>query len=74
MLFHSFGYVLFLIIVFSLYWIIKDKYRWILLLTASYFFYMCSGLKYGLLILGLTVTTYFFAFAIERSAEGKKKN
>ena len=72
MLFNSLAYVLFLTIVFAIYWLLKDQYRWILLLAASYFFYMCSGPQYGLLILGITVVSYLSSLIIE-STENKRK-
>ena len=72
MLFNSFAYVIFLPIVFALYWILRDQYRWLLLLVASYFFYMCSGLKYGLLIFGVTFVSYLSAIIIEKYSEKKR--
>ena len=43
MLFNSFGYAVFLPIVFILYWIVPGKYRWIILLMSSYYFYASWG-------------------------------
>lgn len=74
MLFNSFTYAIFLPVVFALYWILKDQYRWLLLLLASYFFYMCSSPKYGLLIFSVTLVSYLTAIMIERCSEkGKRK-
>ena len=72
MLFNSFAYVIFLPIVFAAYWLIKDEYRWVLLLVSSYFFYMCSGPKYGLLILSVTFASYVAAIVIEKYQNKKK--
>lgn len=74
MLFNSLAYIFFLIIVFTVYWILKDKYRWILLVIASYFFYMCSGPVYGLLIFGITSVSYISAMIIEKYNECYGKN
>lgn len=73
MLFNSFVYILFLPIVFALYWFLRDQYRWILLLIASYFFYMCSGPQYGLLIFCVTLVSYLSAIVIEKYSDKKKK-
>ena len=73
MLFNSFAYAVFLPIIFASYWILKDQYRCFLLLLSSYFFYMCSGPKYGLLIFSVTVVSYLSAIMIERYSEKKKK-
>ena len=69
MLFNSLNYLIFLPIVFTLYWLVQERFKWIVLLVASYFFYMCSGPQYGLLILGITVVTYLAAFFISRSKD-----
>lgn len=73
MLFNSFSYAIFLPAVFALYWLLKDRCRWILLIAASYFFYMCSGLKYTFIIFGVTVLSYVSAILIERDNDGKTK-
>lgn len=73
MLFNSFAYAAFLPIVFTIYWLLKDSYRWILIVIASYFFYMCSGLRYGLLIFGISGVSYLAARLIENISEKKKK-
>lgn len=66
MLFNSFAFAIFLPVTFALFWLLRDKYRWILLVIASYFFYMCSGPKYGLLIFGISVVSYFSARLLEK--------
>lgn len=58
MLFNSFSYAVFLPIVFTIYWAIDHKYRWILLWIASYYFYMSWNPKYVLLILFTTIVAY----------------
>jgi len=78
MLFNSFSYLLFLPAVFILYWLSPVKYRKVLLLVASYFFYMSWKAEYGLLLLLLTVANYIFGLLIARSQaeekSGKAKN
>ena len=72
MLFNSYAYAIFLPIVFMIYWILPQKYRWILLLVSSYYFYMCWNPKYVVLILGTTVITYLSALQIKRKPKYKK--
>ena len=73
MLFNSFAYAVFLPVVFAVYWRMKDGNRWVLLLFASYFFYMCSGPKYGLLIFVVTVVSYMAGRLFERYGDGRKR-
>ena len=58
-------------LVVALYFIINPKYRWILLLVASYYFYMCWSYKYIILIAFSTVIDYLAAIMISRA---KKKS
>lgn len=73
MLFNSLQYAIFLPIVFIIYWAIPNRYRWFLLLIASYYFYMSWNPKYVVLILGTTLISYFASLLIERSDSKKKK-
>lgn len=61
MLFTSYSFILFLIVLFLLYYSIPGKYQWILLLMASYVFYAAAGYKYLIYLLVTTVTTYLTA-------------
>ena len=74
MLFNSLGYGLFLPAVFAIYWIIPHKYRWILLLVSSYYFYMSWNPKYVVLILATTLVSYTAARLLEKTDSiGRKK-
>ena len=73
MLFNSFEYLIFLPSVVVLYFTIPVKWRWLLLLIASYFFYMCWKAEYAILILFTTVVDYFLALKMGRESSGKKK-
>ena len=66
MLFNSWQFAVFLPIVFALYWSLPHKFRWILLLIVSYWFYMSWNVKYIVLILFTTVISYLSAILIER--------
>lgn len=48
------------------------KYKWTVLLTASYVFYLLAGYRYAVYILTTTVTTYFAALWLDRISEKAK--
>ena len=73
MLFNSVSYLIFLPIVFAVYWILPNKYRWIVLLLSSYYFYMSWNVKYVVLILLTTGISYIAAILIEKSNHKKTK-
>ena len=58
MLFNSLDFMIFFPIVVLVYFIIPRKIRYIWLLVASYYFYMCWNAEYALLIGISTVITY----------------
>jgi len=72
MLFNSFEFLLFFITVAFTYFILKDKWRWALLLGASYFFYGSWNISYLILILLSTVTTFYSGILIEKIPSQKK--
>lgn len=65
MLFNSIDFWLFFPIVTLIYFIIPNKVKYLWLLVASYYFYMCWNVKYALLILASTVITYISGLLIE---------
>lgn len=73
MLFNSFAFAIFLPIVFILYWGFSYKYRWILMLVVSYYFYMSWNPKYVVLILFTTIVSYIAARLIEKEESKRKK-
>lgn len=73
MLFNTVSYVIFLPIVVAIYFLLPQKFRWLLLLIASYFFYMCWKPEYLGLILASTVVDYLAALKMEKIEEPKKK-
>ncbi len=73
MLFNSFQFVLFFIIVCIVFYTIKSKWRWFLLLAASCYFYMAYIPVY-ILILAFTITIdYFVGIYLERTSGISKK-
>lgn len=73
MLFNSFDFLIFFIVVTSLYFLIPYNKRWILLLLSSCHFYMAFVPSY-ILILGFTIVVdYFAGIFIEKSSGTKRK-
>lgn len=72
MLFNSAAYLIFLPIVIALFWLTPFKWRTLLLLVASYVFYMFWKPIYVLLMIGLTAANYFIGLAMERFSAHKK--
>ncbi|MGN0438774.1 MAG: MBOAT family O-acyltransferase [Lachnospiraceae bacterium] len=66
MLFNSIDFLIFFPIVILVYFIIPDKIKYLWLLAASYYFYMCWNAKYALLILASTIITYLSGLLIEK--------
>lgn len=58
MLFNTIDFAIFLPIVVLCYYLIPYKYRWILLLAASYYFYMSWKVEYIFLIIASTLVDY----------------
>lgn len=73
MLFNSFAFAVFLPIVFILYWALPHRFRWLLLLVSSYYFYMSWNPKYIFLILGTTIVSYLAAILIESTQKQRMK-
>lgn len=72
MLFNSLHFIVFLPIVVALYYLLAQKYRWILIFVASCYFYMAFVPKYILILFFIILVDYFSAIAIE-SAQKKQK-
>lgn len=67
MLFNSIDFLIFFPIVLIVYFAIPNRIKYLWLLAASYFFYMCWNAKYALLILTSTVITYLSGLLIEKA-------
>ena len=67
MLFNSYNFLIFFPIVTLIYFLIPHKIRYIWLLIASYYFYMCWNAKYALILLASTVITYASGILIDRA-------
>lgn len=73
MLFNSLSFLLFLPIVLVLYFLTPKKHRWLLLLIASYYFYMSWNATCALLIAFSTLITYLSGLLIYKAASTKNK-
>lgn len=73
MLFNSLQFILFFVVVFVLYYVICDKYRYIVLLIASYLFYGIANIKYLPLLVIITLITYFGGILIKQISVKKQK-
>lgn len=73
MLFTSYGFLSFLLVLFLLYYLIPKKYQWMLLLAASYIFYFMAGAYCLIYILVTTVTVYLLGCKIENLREEQSR-
>ena len=72
MLFNSLHFLIFFVVVTSSYFAIPHKFRWILLLASSCYFYMAFVPVY-ILILGFTIVIDYFAGIFLETTQGKTK-
>jgi D-alanyl-lipoteichoic acid acyltransferase DltB (MBOAT superfamily) len=73
MLFNSLEFIAFFIFVAFGYFALPHRFRWILLLLASYFFYACWKPAYLVLILSSTLVTYGTGLMMGRLGERQKR-
>jgi alginate O-acetyltransferase complex protein AlgI len=71
MLFNSLNFIAFYTVVLFLFYILSPKYRWLLLLAASYYFYACWKIEYAAILLSTTLITYITAFPIQKGSKKK---
>ena len=72
MSFISLKFALFVIVCLFAYYLCPKRFRWCVLLAASYIFYSLCGLKYIVYIIITTITTYLTGRYIEKIATGQK--
>lgn len=72
MLFNSLAYILFFPIICILYWSILPKFRNIILLIASYYFYMSWEPAYAILIMITSLSTWECAILTDKNEKQKK--
>ena len=73
MAFTSLAFLLFVAAVVLIYYVTPEKYRWIVLLAASYGYYLQASAKSFIFIITTTVVTFYCAQYIDRENQGQKK-
>lgn len=73
MLFTSYEFLGFLLLLFVLYYVVPREFQWILLLVFSYLFYFVANPFYLIYISVTTVSIYFLAYRIENLHEERKR-
>jgi alginate O-acetyltransferase complex protein AlgI len=73
MLFNSLSFVIFFLVVSSLYFALPHRFRWVLLLAASCFFYMCFIPIYILILAATIGVDYVAGILIERTPDPAPK-
>ena len=66
MIFTSIAFLIYFPLVVAIYFLLPNKYRWLHLLLASYYFYMASKPAYALLLVLSTITFYVAAIGVDR--------
>lgn len=73
MLFNSLQFLIFFPIVVLIYFLMRPQHRWVLLLMASYYFYMSWKPEYAVLIAGSTIVDYFVALRMGRLPDKRSR-
>lgn len=73
MLFNSFEFALFFLVVFSSYWFLGHRRQNQMLLVASYFFYGCWDWRFLFLLLLSTLIDYIVALLIDRTNDSARR-
>lgn len=73
MIFSSFQFAVFFLITVSIYYSIPHRFRWMMLLGFSYYFYMCWKVEYIFLLLGSTFVNYIIGLRMTAIPEKKDR-
>lgn len=73
MLFNSVDFIVFFPVVTLIYFLVPKKLRYLWLLAASYYFYMCWNIKYATLLFFSTFTTWAAGMLVQRVKKQKAK-
>lgn len=71
--FTSFRFFFFLALVIAVYYIVPKRFQWAVLLTASYVFYLYSGIEQVFYIVGTTLFTYCAALFMQSMRNKNQK-
>ena len=73
MLFNSINFLIFLVVVISTYYVVKPSLRWVVLLLASYYFYMSWNPAFIILIVFSTLIDFWAGLKIYNSTNKKER-
>lgn len=73
MLFNSLQFAVFFVVVVMVYFAIPHRFRWMMLLAASYYFYMCWKAEYVILIMFSTLVDYFAGRRMSMLSDKKRR-
>ena len=65
MLFNSIQFLIFFPLIVAAFFAIPQRFRWLLLLLGSYYFYMCWKPEYIILILISTIIDYYAGLGMD---------
>lgn len=74
MIFNSIGFFWFMLIVVPLFFLLPQRFRWLFMLAASYYFYMQWNIKYTILIVLTTLVNYLAGLWLGAGVTQKTKN
>lgn len=69
MQFTSVSFLLFAAVLLAVYYLIPKKLQWLLLLGASWFFYLWAGVEYAAFMVFTTVSTYGFTLWMDKNLQ-----
>jgi hypothetical protein len=58
-------------VVCGLFWTLPERFRWVLLLVSSYYFYMCWRPEYALVLVVITAIDFFVGVSRARATQPK---
>src|SRR5438876_918811 len=73
MVFNSFSYLIFFPTLVAVYFLTTPRFRWIVVLFGSYFFYMSWKPNYGLLLFFTSLIDWLLAILIGRESVPRKR-
>jgi len=73
LIFNSLSYILFLITTVIIYYLIPERFRWMVLIVTSIAYYLSFIPVFFAVIAFLAVANYFLAFWLQKSVEQRTK-
>lgn len=73
MRFDSFQFAVFFPIVVTIFWCTPNRWRWLVLLVSSYYFYMCWRAPYALLLVLITAIDFVVGISLARTSRPKAR-